>query len=100
MIKIKALGRKVVDPTGAGDSYRAGFLVSYLKGNDLETCGKFATTVASFVIESEGSQTNLPTFEDVKYRYEKHWGKLKFWSDIMTQMDEAKKGKVTEEMKK
>lgn len=40
MIKIKALGRKVVDPTGAGDSYRAGFLVSYLKGNDLETCGK------------------------------------------------------------
>ncbi len=59
-LDIDAIIRDTVDPTGAGDSYRAGFLNAYLKGEDLETCGKFASSVASFVVEAEGCQTNVP----------------------------------------
>jgi nucleoside kinase len=62
-IEIGANYVQTVDPTGAGDSYRAGFLRSYLKGEDLELCGKFASSVASFVVEAEGCQTNIPTYD-------------------------------------
>jgi nucleoside kinase len=72
-IKIDAIIRHTVDPTGAGDSYRAGFLNAYLNGEDLETCGKFASSVASFVIEAEGCQTNVPDEIMVKERMEDMW---------------------------
>ncbi|MEN4006002.1 MAG: carbohydrate kinase family protein [Methanobacteriaceae archaeon] len=72
-IKIDAVVRKTVDPTGAGDSYRAGFLKAYLKGNDLDYCGKFASAVASFVVEAEGCQTNIPSSEMVAYRMHEKW---------------------------
>lgn len=49
----------VVDPTGAGDSYRAGFLRGYLRQWDLEKCGKLASTVASFLVEHQASQCQL-----------------------------------------
>lgn len=61
---------KLVDPTGAGDSHRAGFLVALLKGYNVETAGRIASTVASFTIEAEGAQTSLPTWEKVVRRYE------------------------------
>lgn len=72
-IKICAVVQKTVDPTGAGDSYRAGFLSAYLKGNDLDYCGKFASAVASFVVEAEGCQTNIPSFEMAVYRMHEKW---------------------------
>ena len=72
-IKIDAIIRNTVDPTGAGDSYRAGFLNAYLNGEDLETCGKFASAVASFVVEAEGCQTNVPNEVMVKERMVDMW---------------------------
>ncbi len=72
-IKIEAIIGDTVDPTGAGDSYRAGFLNAYLKGEDLETCGKFASSVASFIVEAEGCQTNVPDENMVRERMEKMW---------------------------
>jgi len=72
-IKIEAIIRETVDPTGAGDSYRAGFLNAYLKGEPLETCGKFASAVASFVVEAEGCQTNVPDNDMVEERMDKMW---------------------------
>ena len=72
-IDIDAIIRDTVDPTGAGDSYRAGFLNAYLKGEDLETCGKFASSVASFVVEAEGCQTNVPNESMVRERMDEMW---------------------------
>lgn len=63
-IKINAIDVDVVDPTGAGDSYRAGFLSRFLNGESLEESAKFASTVASFIIEHQGCQTNMPSFDD------------------------------------
>lgn len=67
-----------VDQTGAGDAYRAGFYLGLSKGFDLETCGKLAATVASFILEKVGTQTNIPTLEQVKKRYKENFsGELK-----------------------
>lgn len=72
-IRIDAIVKNPFDPTGAGDSYRAGFLYAYLNEKDLETCGKFASSVASFVVEAEGCQTNVPDFKMAKGRMEQMW---------------------------
>ena len=63
-IKIDAVLRDAVDPTGAGDSYRAGFLSRFLNGESLEQSGKFASAVSSFIVEHQGCQTNMPSFDD------------------------------------
>lgn len=67
-ITIDAIDCNVVDPTGAGDSYRAGFLSRFLNGESLEESAKFASTVSSFIIEHQGCQTNMPTFDEAYER--------------------------------
>ena len=63
-IKVESIYRPAVDPTGAGDSYRAGFLYNYINGEDLTNCAKFASAVSSFIVEKQGCQTNLPKYEE------------------------------------
>jgi sugar/nucleoside kinase (ribokinase family) len=45
---------KVVDTTGAGDQYAAGFLLGFTKGRDLATCGALGSLAASEVISHYG----------------------------------------------
>src|SRR5687767_1166550 len=47
-------GVKVVDTTGAGDAYAAGFLYAYTHGYDLATCGKLGGIMAAEVISHYG----------------------------------------------
>ena len=67
-IKIDAIPANAIDPTGAGDSYRAGFLSRFLNGESLEESAKFASSVSSFIIEEQGCQTNMPSFDDAYER--------------------------------
>ena len=53
---------RVVDVTGAGDAYRAGFYAGLSRGYDVRRCGILGSAVASCVVESTGTQTNLPTW--------------------------------------
>ena len=73
-IKIDSILRTPVDPTGAGDSYRAAFLNAYLRDKDLEYCGKFASAVSSFIVEAEGCQTNVPNYDMALERMKGKWG--------------------------
>ena len=66
-----------LDPTGAGDAYRAGFLVAYTRGYSLELCGAIGSTAASFVVEKVGCQTNLPTWDQMRERFIYHYQDLK-----------------------
>lgn len=61
--------RKVVDPTGAGDAYIAGFLTGYLNNQLLKICGQIGSTISTFAIEEYGTQKHKPTIEQVKQRY-------------------------------
>ncbi|MFA4872533.1 MAG: carbohydrate kinase family protein [Patescibacteria group bacterium] len=48
--------KKVVDPTGAGDAYRAGFIKGLVSGWSLPRCGEFASYIAKFPVEHYGTQ--------------------------------------------
>jgi adenosine kinase len=61
--------RRVVDPTGAGDAYRAGFLKGLLIGYNLKTCGQIAATVASYAVEEYGTQNHKFTWLQIKRRH-------------------------------
>lgn len=63
---------RVVDVTGAGDAYRAGFYAGLSRGYDLRRCGILASAVASFVVEWTGTQTHLPSWNEVLTRARRH----------------------------
>ena len=50
-ISVKPFRVQVVDTTGAGDAFNAGFLYGYLKGKSLEESGKIGNYVASLCIQ-------------------------------------------------
>jgi sugar/nucleoside kinase (ribokinase family) len=58
-----------VDSTGAGDSFAASVMCGLVRGWPIDQAGKFAATVASFVVEAWGCQTNLPDMGQVAERY-------------------------------
>ena len=66
----------LVDPTGAGDAYRAGFLSAYVRGYPPLTCCRIGTVTASFVVEHAGCQTHLADWETMRDRYQQHFGTL------------------------
>ncbi len=63
---------KIVDPTGAGDAYRAGFYAGMSRDMPVETCGILGALSASFTLEHRGPQENIPTWEDILARAEKN----------------------------
>lgn len=65
----------VQDPTGAGDSYRAGFFTAYAQGMDLETCGRVGSVAATYTVEQYGTQNHSFTSAEFAERYEKAYGK-------------------------
>lgn len=67
--------KRVLDPTGAGDAYRAGFLKGLVLGYNLEVCGELGATVASFAIEEYGTQNHKFTKKNVEKRYSKNFNK-------------------------
>ena len=79
---IPVISVEAVDPTGAGDAYRAGFLLAFTRGYSLPTCGKVGSNVASFVVQTRGCQTGLPTWEKMKIRYEANFGKLEKSTEV------------------
>lgn len=61
------------DPTGAGDAYRAGFIKGLISNWNVETIGRFASTVAAFAVEQYGTQNHVFTLEQVKSRYRENF---------------------------
>jgi fructokinase len=55
-VRVTAEPAEVVDTTGAGDAYAAGFLAAYTAGRTLAQCGKLAATAAAEVIGQYGAR--------------------------------------------
>lgn len=66
--------KKVVDPTGAGDAYIAGFLTGYAKGLGLVASGQIAATAAVYAIENYGTQAHRFTKREFQARYGQNFG--------------------------
>ena len=60
---------KVIDTTGAGDCFAAGFLWALSEGWQLEQCGKFACASASCSVEEIGAVTGVTSLEKVMRRF-------------------------------
>jgi ribokinase len=63
---IEAFKVKVVDTTGAGDAFCAGFLYGLINGKSLYECGRIGNFVASRCIMKMGARPGLPRLEDLK----------------------------------
>ena len=57
--------KKLVDTTGAGDAFCAGFLYGLIRGKDLYECGKLGNFVAARCIEKVGAREGLPRLSDL-----------------------------------
>lgn len=72
--------KKIVDPTGAGDAYRAGLLIGLDKGYNLRGCGRLGSVAASFAIEKYGTQEHIFSKKEFQERY-----RLSYKEDISLQ---------------
>ena len=66
--------RKIVDPTGAGDAYRAGFIKGLLANWPLEVAGRFAGVMGACAIEVYGTQEYRISFSEARDRYKESFG--------------------------
>jgi ribokinase len=55
-IRVPARKAVVVDTTGAGDVYAAGFLAGYLDGATLEVCGRIGASASALSVSSYGRE--------------------------------------------
>lgn len=60
---------RVVDPTGAGDAWRAGFIFGWTAGRPLTECGRLGSTVAVYAVENQGTQAHRFNLRGIKKRY-------------------------------
>ncbi len=65
---------QVLDPTGAGDAFRAGFLAGYSKGLDLKICGQMGSVAACYAIEKYGTTNHTFTLQEFSERFEQNFG--------------------------
>ncbi len=71
---VPAVPVTVRDPTGAGDSHRAGFLHALMNDWGVEAAARLGNVLASFTVEAPGTQAALPTLEEARGRYEGTYG--------------------------
>ncbi|GLP70090.1 MULTISPECIES: carbohydrate kinase family protein [unclassified Streptomyces] len=64
----------VADPTGAGDALRAGLLAALTQGVPLASAARLGCVLASFALESVGTQTYAPSARAVATRLREVYG--------------------------
>jgi adenosine kinase len=67
--------RAKIDPTGVGDSFRSGFVAGLAWGLSLERCAQLGSMIATYVIETLGTQEYRFTKEEFVARFEEAYGK-------------------------
>ncbi len=65
--------KQIIDPTGAGDAFRGGFLTGYSRGWDFKTCARMGALSATYCLESDGPQGQSYTAEEFISRFRQHY---------------------------
>ena len=66
VLRIRPFKAECIDTTGAGDSYAAGFLSGFLKGKDLEECGRIGSYIGAKVVETYGARLDDSMWEEIQ----------------------------------
>lgn len=64
---------RILDPTGVGDAFRAGFLKGLSRAYDLETCGQIGSIAATYCLEQVGPQGHHFTPAEFVTRFRRHF---------------------------
>jgi adenosine kinase len=74
-VDVKAvLSDRVVDPTGVGDAFRAGFMKGMAAEAQYQTCAQLGAVAATYALEHLGGQSHSFTPTEFTARYEEHFG--------------------------
>lgn len=65
--------RQIVDPTGVGDAFRAGFLSGFAHQMNWVTCGQIGSLAAVYCLEQKGPQNHSFTLEEFISRFREHF---------------------------
>lgn len=71
-----AKAREVLDPTGAGDAFRAGMLKGMAMGRTLVESCKLGAVAAAYCVEQRGTQEHRYTWDEFTARYEENFGAM------------------------
>jgi len=66
--------RRVADPTGVGDAYRAGFITGMCRGLPWAVVGRMGSLAAAYVLEEHGTQRHRYLLESFRQRYHETFG--------------------------
>ena len=66
--------KAVVDPTGAGDAFRAGFVLGMRRGWPWPVVGRVASLTGVYAIEHRGPQNHSYTLDEFRNRYRENFG--------------------------
>jgi adenosine kinase len=69
----------VTDPTGCGDSYRAGLLFGIEKGLDWETTGRLASLIGAIKVASRGPQNHTFDRNQIEVQFKEQFGRSIGW---------------------
>jgi len=64
-----AVPARVVDPTGCGDAFRAGFIHAYVREHSLEDCVALGAVMGAVVVGCEGGQNYVAALRDLYARW-------------------------------
>jgi adenosine kinase len=65
-----------IDPTGVGDSFRSGFIAGLAWGLSHERCAQLGSMIATYVIETTGTQEYRFTKAEFVARFEDAYGEV------------------------
>ena len=65
VVTVPPMKANVIDTTGAGDMWAAGFLAGFVKGENLQKCGMMGAVVAKNIIEVVGAKMDEVRWEKV-----------------------------------
>jgi adenosine kinase len=66
----------VVDPTGAGDAFRAGLVKALVMGKDIVTAAKMGSVAAAYAVEKYGTQEHHYSYEAFLERFRTNFGEI------------------------
>ncbi|MDX1520669.1 MAG: carbohydrate kinase family protein [Anaerolineae bacterium] len=78
-----ATPKRIVDPTGVGDAFRAGLITGMMEGYDWDVCGRLGAIAATYALEQHGTQRHSFTRAQVANRYRDLFGDTEALEDFV-----------------